>query len=139
LKSSLRLNYNYCGVGLDMGKMFLNFPLPSLFRRFSGIDLSLFKDPLGFAHVSKENFQLRWERCWMGFKPSPYYSTRFYYWAEEFAQRNRFAASNPLQWDEVRLNLPGSENFDPTLPRVMKWDLSINNIVGDVLTFVVDS
>ncbi len=45
----------------------------------------------------------------------------------------------PLRWDEVRLNLPGSETFDSTLPRVMKWDLLIDNIAGDVLTFVDDS
>jgi hypothetical protein len=79
------LNYNYCGVDLDLGGMFLNFPLPMLFRRFSGIDLTPFKDSLGYSHISKKDFQLRWERCWMGFKPSPYYSNRFYYWAEEFA------------------------------------------------------
>jgi hypothetical protein len=79
------LKFDYCGVDLDLGKMFLNFPLPMLFRRFSGIDLSPFKDRLGFKHVSNQAIQLWWERCWMGFRPSPYYSTRFYYWAEEFA------------------------------------------------------
>jgi hypothetical protein len=34
------LNYNYCGVDLDLGEMFLNSPLPMLFRRLSGINLS---------------------------------------------------------------------------------------------------
>jgi hypothetical protein len=63
--------------------MFLNFPLLMLFRRFSGIDLSPFKDRLGFEQISYQAFQLRWEHCWMGFRPSPYYSTHFYYWAEE--------------------------------------------------------
>jgi hypothetical protein len=48
----------------------------------------------------------------MGFKPSPYYSTRFYYWAEEFARGNRRDKTNPLRWDEVRLNLPGGKAFD---------------------------
>jgi hypothetical protein len=139
-KSATRvLNYNYCGVDLDLGEFFLNFPLPMLFRRFSGIDLTAFKDKLGYSHVSDKDFQLRWERCWMGFKPSPYYSTRFYYWAEEFARGDRREKLNPLRWDEVRLNLPGDPSFDPTLPRVMKWDRSIDNIAGDVLTFVDDS
>jgi hypothetical protein len=139
-KSATRvINYNYCGVDLDMGEMFLNFPLPMLFRRFSGIDLSPFKDLLGFSHISNKDFQIRWERCWMGFTPSPYYAVRFYYWAEEFCRGNRTEFLNPLRWDEVRLNLPGSETFDPTLPRVMKWDLQIDNIAGDVLTFVDDS
>jgi hypothetical protein len=75
----------------------------------------------------------------MGFKPSPYYSTRFYYWAEEFVRGNRREKTKPLRWDEVRLNLPGGKAFDPTLPRVMKWDFEIDNIAGDVLTFVDDS
>jgi hypothetical protein len=139
-KSATRvLNYNYCGVDLDLGEMFLNFPLPVLFRRFSGIDLTPFKDRLGYSHIPNAEFQLRWERCWMGFKPSPYYATRFYYWAEEFVRGNRREKSNPLRWDEVRLNLPGDKSFDPTLPRVMKWDHEIDNIAGDVLTFVDDS
>jgi hypothetical protein len=138
-KSATRvLNYNYCGVDLDLGEMFLNFPLPMLFRRLSGIGLSPIKDLLGYSHISNNEFQLRWERCWMDFKPSPYYSTRFYYWAEEFARGNRRDKENPLRWDEARLNLPGDKAFDPTLPRVMKWDRDIDNIAGDVLTFVDD-
>jgi hypothetical protein len=44
-----------------------------------------------------------------------------------------------LRWDEARLNLSGDKAFDPTLPRVMKWDLIVDNIAGDVLTFVDDS
>jgi hypothetical protein len=32
LKSATRvLNYNYCGVDLDLGELVLNFPLPMLF------------------------------------------------------------------------------------------------------------
>jgi hypothetical protein len=139
-KSATRvLNYNYCGSDLDLGEMFLNFPLPILFRRLSGINLSPFKDMLGYSHISNKDFQLHWERCWMGFKPSPYYSTRFYYWAEEFTCGNRRDKNNPLHWDEARLNLPGDEAFDPTLPRVLKWDLVIDNIAGDVLNFVDDA
>jgi hypothetical protein len=138
-KSATRvLNFNYCGVDLDLGEMFLNFPLPLLFRAFSGIDLTPFKEALGFGHISNKDFQLRWERCWMGFRPSPYYSVRFYYWAEEFARGDRRKQSNPVRWDEVRLNLPGDPAFNPTLPRVMKWDLMINNIAGDIKTFVDD-
>jgi hypothetical protein len=45
------INYDYCGVDLDIGEMFLNFPLPILFHCFSGIDLSPLKDPLGFESL----------------------------------------------------------------------------------------
>ncbi len=82
------LNYNYCGVDLDLGELFLNFLLPMLFCDFSEIGLTPFKDRLGYSHISNEEFQLWWERCWMGFKPSPYYATCFYYWAEEFVRGN---------------------------------------------------
>jgi hypothetical protein len=41
------LDYNYCGVDLDLGEMFLNFPLPKVFRSFSGVDLGQFKPDLG--------------------------------------------------------------------------------------------
>jgi hypothetical protein len=56
LKSATRvLNFNYCGMDLDMGEMFLNFPLPMLFRRLSGIDLTPFKDALGYSHDVSNN------------------------------------------------------------------------------------
>jgi hypothetical protein len=119
---------------LDLEEMFLNFPLPLLFRSFSGIDLLPYQEALGFGHLPSK--EIRWERRRMGFRPSPYYAVRFYHWAEEFARGNRREKGNLLRWDEVRLNLPGASAFNPTLPRVMKWDLSIDNIAGDITTFV---
>ena len=56
----------------------------------------------------------------MGFRPSPYYAVRFYYWAEECTRGSPLDKKNALRWDKVRLNLPGAEDYDPTLPRVMK-------------------
>ena len=88
-KSASRvLNYNYCSVDIDLGDCFLNFPLPKIFRRYSGIDLKPFKAALGHGATSVEGYKARWERCWMGFRPSPYYSVRFYYWAGEFGRGN---------------------------------------------------
>jgi hypothetical protein len=50
-KSATRvLDYNYCGVDIDLGEMILNFPLPQAFRQFSGIDLGQFKSDLGKAY-----------------------------------------------------------------------------------------
>ncbi len=71
-------------------------------------------------------------------KPSSFMEVRFYYFAEEFARGNRRCKGNPLRWDYVRLNLPGDPAYDPTLPRVMKWDKVINNMAGDVVLFVED-
>jgi hypothetical protein len=72
----------------------------------------------------------------MGFRPSPYYAVRFYYWAEEIIRGDRRAPGNPLRWDRVILNLPGSREFDPSLPRVAKWNDLWDGIAGDVLAFV---
>ena len=74
----------------------------------------------------------------MEFRPSFYYAVRFYYWVEEFARGNPKQISNPLRWNKVILNLPGNPAYDPTLPRVMKWDKVINNITGDIMAFMDD-
>jgi hypothetical protein len=75
------LGFGYYMVDIDLGKMFLNFPLPSVLKRYSGVDVTAFnlKEAPAWGH---------WTRCWMGLKPSPYMSVRFYYLAEEFASRN---------------------------------------------------
>jgi hypothetical protein len=72
----------------------------------------------------------------MGLKPSPYMAVRFYYLAEEFVRGNRLDKDNPMRWDYVKLNLPRDPAYDPPNPRVMKWDLLIENIPGDVVAFV---
>jgi hypothetical protein len=73
----------------------------------------------------------------MGLKPSPYMAVRLYYLAEAFARGNRQEKSNPLRWDHVKLNLPGNPHYDPSLPRVMKWN-STTSIAGDLLAFLDD-
>jgi hypothetical protein len=138
-KSATRvLGYDYCGVDIDLGEMFLNFPLPQELRPYSGIDLTAFKSALGFGDLDDDAFLIRWNRCWMGLRPSPYYAVRYYYWAEEFARGNPEDKANFLGWTRVILNLPGDTKFDPTMPFVMKWNDSISNIAGDVVAFVDD-
>jgi hypothetical protein len=36
----------------------------------------------------------------------------------------------------VKLNLPGADDYTPTLPSVIKWDRKSSSIAGDVVTFV---
>jgi hypothetical protein len=133
------LGYGYYMVDIDLGEMFLNFPLHKVLQRFSGVDFSHFDSDLKPSLPSHlKNKWVHWTRCWMGLKPSPYMAVRFYYLAEEFAKGNRRDKDNPLRWDRVELNLPGDPAYDPTLPRVMKWDESINKIAGDIVAFVDD-
>jgi hypothetical protein len=63
----------------------------------------------------------------MGSRPSPYNAVVFYYLAEEFVRGNHSDKSNPFYWDKILMNLPGSTDFDPTRPQIMKWDSSNGN------------
>jgi hypothetical protein len=46
--------------------------------------------------------------------------------------------SNPFYWDKDILNLPGASNFDPTRPKVMKWDSRNGWMACDLIVFVDD-
>ncbi len=56
----------------DIGEMFLNFMLDVNLRKYAGVDLTdLFPE-----EADGSTFWERWERLLMGFKPSPYLTTR---------------------------------------------------------------
>jgi hypothetical protein len=74
----------------------------------------------------------------MGSRPSPYNAVLYYYLAEEFVRGNPTDTSNPFYWDKLLLNLPGSLTFDPTRPRIMKWDSRNGWIACDLVVFVDD-
>jgi hypothetical protein len=74
----------------------------------------------------------------MGMGPSPYIAVRIYYVAEELCRGPPLLPNNPMGYDEVRLNLPGADDYTPTLPRVIKWNQKAASISGDVVTFVDD-
>jgi hypothetical protein len=72
-----------------------------------------------------------------GVSPSPYNAVAFYYLADEFIWGNCLDTTNPFYWEKVILNLPGSSEFDPTRPKVMKWH-SRNGWVACALVVFVD-
>jgi hypothetical protein len=98
---------------LDMGEQFLNFHLHQDLQLFCGIDVK----PL-FHPVRRTTYWLRWTQCMMGLHPSPYFTGQSTYYVEELIQGNRMDSSNPFHWQSVRLNLPGAEQYDPSLPWV---------------------
>jgi hypothetical protein len=129
------LNYSTWMADMDFGEFFHNFHMDERIRRHSGVAVStlhLKQLPAG------SNCSLRWARLFMGMRPSPYNAVRHYYWAEEFARGNPSTASNPMGYDSVILNLPGSPTYDPNQPKVMKWKTAEQCIAGDVITFVDD-
>jgi hypothetical protein len=143
-RSAVRvLDFEYHSVDIDLGEFFLNFPYPEILRLLSGIDLTPFAEliaGLGFKlkRDSEGMYKVYWSRCWMGCKPSPFFAVRFYYWAEEFARGHHSDPKNYMRWDFIRLNLPGDPSYNPTKPRVMKWDDSLQKIAGDIVGFVDD-
>lgn len=131
------LDYGYYSVDIDLGKMFLNFPLHVSMQSSSGIDLSPFQEKLGIGDGTRKIWYA-WTRNWMGARMSPYFSVQFCSLAEEFCRGNQKDTTNPLRWDIIVLNLPGAKNFDPSKPRVYKWDRTRGCIAGDLMIFVDD-
>ena len=68
----------------------------------------------------------------MGMTPSPYNAARHYYWAEEVARGDLMTSDNPMRYDEIRLNIPGSETYNPALPWIYKWNKMVSKIAGDL-------
>ena len=136
------LGFNYKAVDIDLGEMFLNFPLDRKLISFSGMDVTPFRAELegSFKHISnnQKKLYLTCTRCWMGFRPSPELACRFYYLAEEFVRGDRKCQNNPLRWDKIVLNLMGNENFNPALPNVFKWNEHVKRISGDLKAYVDD-
>ena len=95
----------------DDGEMFLNFPLDLNMKKHCGVDISW---------ISEDGSQI-WE-CWhrmaMGMQPSPWVTIRLLMWMMEVVVGEKKEVTNTFRWDYVKLNLPGSSDYDPTLPRV---------------------
>jgi hypothetical protein len=72
----------------------------------------------------------------MGCKPSPYIAVCYLYIPDAFCRGDRRSPRNPMRWNLVRLNLAGAANFDPQLPRVMKWYNVAGRFAGDVIGFM---
>jgi hypothetical protein len=105
-------------IDIDLTEMFLNFMLDRSIRAFAGVDLTKF-----FENELTTNSRLiweRWERMLMGFKPSPYLTTRELHRVHEFLCGNRHCSTNVFRWDKVIMNLPGSAGYTPDMPRVYR-------------------
>jgi hypothetical protein len=102
----------------DLGEMFLNFVLHESLRELAGVDVTHYQaKPSGSKPgVCWE----RWSRCAMGLKPSPYQTTQAMLFAEDVIRGDSGDKNNVFHWDRVKMNLPGSTEYDPSLPWVFK-------------------
>ena len=141
-----QLTYTSFCVDLDLGEMFLNFPLDPKIQPYAGVDLTPVKhllsdiDDIDTSSKKERNLPLweRWCRLFMGMTPSPYNAARHYYWAEEVARGDPRTFDNPMRYDEVKLNIPGSKFYNPALPWIYKWNKLVMKIAGDLATYVDD-
>ena len=118
---------------IDAGDMFLNYPLDVKIRPYAGIDVS-------WAHEGEDEVTIweRWTRMAMGLVSSPWVTIRLYAWAHEIIRGDRRDTANPFHWDTVVINCPGDPNYDPSMPRLYKWNSTTGAIAGDCKTFVDD-
>ena len=136
IESMLRLVDHQTWLGdLDIGEMFLNFPLHELAQIYAGVDLTpYFPEDI---EKGKGKLWLRWSRCLVGRKPSPYQSIRTMLWAEDILRGRRDDEKNPFRWAYVRLNLPGSKDYDPSIPWIAKFRRD-GNLASEYYIYVDD-
>jgi hypothetical protein len=120
----------FCDV--DVGEMFLNFPLDLRIRPYCGVDLSWqLKGKRGYKWE-------RWNRMAMGMSPSPWVCTRLLGWMMEIVMGDHKDENNPFRWDDVIVNCPGMDNYNPAMPRLYKWNAKGQVIAMDVQWFMDD-
>lgn len=96
IDSLLNLLDNDSWMGdLDMGEMFLNFPLDIKIRPYCGIDLRPYLDP---DNSRKATWWEAWTRCMMGLMSSPYVCIKAALLADEVVRGDHGDESNPFHW-----------------------------------------
>jgi hypothetical protein len=111
---------------LNLGEHFLNFPLHEDLQEHCGMDLRPYLAPPTTVTDRKQKagaritMWLRWSRCMMGLKVSPYFTIKATHLAYEVVWGNPNDDCNALQWVRVELNLPGSGNYMPQAPWVQR-------------------
>jgi hypothetical protein len=75
----------------------------------------------------------------MGLKSSPYNTVQGFLIAEEWFRGDPGSPVNVFRWDFLRLNLPGSIDYQPHLPWVSKVRSDDGKIANDFVTYVEDT
>ena len=88
--------------------------------------------------VLGEDFPEKWERMLMGFRPSPYFTTRSLKRVEIFLRGDRLEDRNVFRWESVVFNLPGDPSYTPTRPRVYRVRADGNTIAADLYIYIDD-
>ena len=73
----------------------------------------------------------------MGLRTAPYQAVQGMLWAQEMILGDRRNKSNVFQWEKVKLNLPGAEDYDPSEPWVCKVRMD-GVLAADIHIYVDD-
>lgn len=122
----------YCMADNDVGEMFHNFMLHEDLRKFCGLDLTAY-----FRGKTRRRVWERWNRLAMGLRSSPYSAVQGMMMAQEVILGDRRDKNNVFRWASVRLNLPGSDVYDPTKAWVTKVRKD-GTVAADIFMYVDD-
>ena len=130
---------------IDLGEMFLNFPLDEDLRPYAGVDVTQMREELVRLGIMPEGTSerdgrifVRWVRCLMGLRSSPYNAARAMGWLDDIIRGNRLDGMNEFRWDSLILNLPGMSEYDPALPKVYKWNEELAQMASNFEAYVDD-
>ena len=125
------------GGDFDVGEQFHNYCLHPSEQPYCGVEIPdelLLK--LSNEGIPVDKF-MRWGRLVFGWQSSPYMALRMFARAIEIAKGDPTDTKNAFAWEAVALNLPGSLEYNPALPRVRKITLN-GDLAADLVTFYDD-
>ena len=121
----------------DFGEMFLNFWIHPDLRKYTGIDITeLFPEELKEKYGATRLWEA-WCRCAMGLTTSPYQTTQCAQRVKRVIFGDKSDPNNIFGWTDVRINLPGDDHYDPSLPWISKVRAN-GDIAADVHPYVDD-
>ena len=91
--------------------MLLNFMLSEEVRHLCGVDVSNVKTDNDWERGSLGGWE-RWDRKIMGQTDYPYHDCQAVRWFKTISLGDRKEKINPLIWERVVSNFPGSEGYD---------------------------
>ena len=62
--------------------------------------------------------------------------TQTFAWGKKLIRGNQHEVGNPLRRDAVKMNLPGDEMYDPSMPWVYKWDEKNEMLASDFACYI---
>ena len=129
------LEPGYSMADNDVGEMFHNFMMHEELRKYCGLDVSLYYPES--IREGKRNLWERWNRLAMGLKSSPYFAVQSMLIAQEVILGDQEDEENVFHWKELRMNLPGMNNYEPSKAWVCKIRRD-GTVAADLFIYVDD-